>query len=75
MRNNEFELPANTRKKKKERKRRKSIRRKEQKKERINDLETRIFVLLLHKFQVNLMIIMYKYSLLIVLYLLKNSDY
>jgi len=59
MRNKEFELCANTRKK--ERKRRKCIRRKERKK-KFTIYTTQIFVRLLHKFRVNSMIIIHKKS-------------
>jgi len=62
MRNKEFELPANTRKRETKRKEEKEEHKKKRKKERIHDLETRIFVPLLHKFKVNSMIIMYKNS-------------
>jgi len=51
------------------------VHKKKRKRERIHDLGTRIFVLPLHKFKVNSMIIMCKNSWLIVLHLLKYSDY
>jgi len=64
-----------TQQKEKEKKEEKEERRKKRKKERIHDSLTRIFVRLLRKFKVNSMLIMYKKSLLLVLYLLKNFNY
>jgi len=75
MKNKEFEHFLQAQEKEKERKEEKKEHKKKRKKERIHDLETQIFVPPLHKFKLNLMIIMYKNSRLIVLHLLKYSDY